>query len=211
LRDLKALIMKVDALITDLSKPQTRQATATKAKGKKRVYYEIHSDSDDEDDHDQVVLPTNPTDYIAWIANRHAAWDTSTLTHEEDLTEKYRLPDDVDLDQTKWPSAMKSLGVTALRVTEDIAKHPWGKPTFALRNTLKMAPGYTKDSMFSDAARKALHRLEQWYFRQTDADRKALSSKDVAQWPMTTKGRQAMANVLAELKATKTTHPDFIS
>ncbi|KAF7169541.1 hypothetical protein CNMCM5623_002201 [Aspergillus felis] len=149
-----------NALITDLSKPQTRQATATKAKGKKHIYYKIHSDSDDKDNRDQVILPTDPADYIAWIANRHAAWDTSTPTHEEDLTEKYGLPDNMDPDQTKWPSAMKGLGITALHITKDIIKYPWGKPAFALHNTLKTAPGYTKDSIFSDAARKALHRLE---------------------------------------------------
>jgi hypothetical protein len=59
---------------------------------------------------------------------------------------------------------MKGLGVTALRITEDVKKYPWGKPAFTLHNTLKTAPGYTKDSIFSDAAWKALHRLEQWYF-----------------------------------------------
>jgi hypothetical protein len=160
LHDLKVLITKVDALITNLSKPQTRQATATKAKGKKRVYYKIYSDSNNKDNHGQVVLPTDPADYITWIINRHAAWDTLTLTHEEDLTEKYRLPDNIDLDQTKWPSAMKGLGVTALYITKDVKKYPWGKPAFALYNTLKTALGYIKDSMFSDAAQKALHRLE---------------------------------------------------
>jgi hypothetical protein len=88
----------VDVLITNLLKPQTRQATATKVKGKKRVYYKIYSDSNNEDNHGQVILLTNPADYIAWIANRYAAWDTSILTYEEDLTEKYRLPNNMDLD-----------------------------------------------------------------------------------------------------------------
>jgi hypothetical protein len=69
------------------------------------------------------------------------------------------------------------LGIT--RVDEDLNAYPWGKPALALQRTLARATGYTKDFMFADTAVKALYRIEQWYFAQSETNRKALSSTGV--------------------------------
>lgn len=86
------------------------------------MYFQALSDSDDDAEENQINLPTDLADYIAWVAQRHGSWDTATPADDEDLLEKYGLPDSdsVSLDQMTWPQAVKSLGITTLRLDEDL-------------------------------------------------------------------------------------------
>ncbi|KAF7121819.1 hypothetical protein CNMCM5793_009372 [Aspergillus hiratsukae] len=106
---------------------KTGQTTKATTQGKKRAYLQTFSDSDDEveDNHNQINLPTDLADYIEWVAQRHGSWDAAKPANDEDLFEKYGLPDTVTPDQTSWPQVMKSLGITALRVNEDHKAYPW--------------------------------------------------------------------------------------
>lgn len=129
-----------------------------------------------------------------------------TPAEGEDLLDKYGLPDDLDPDQTTWPPALKSLGVTKLRIDEDLDMYPWGKPALALQRTLAKATGYTKDAMFTETAMKALYRIEQRYFTQSITNRRTLSSKGADHWTLTTKGRKCVTDALTEVDGTKDSH-----
>jgi hypothetical protein len=203
LRDLRAAIVKVEGTIADLTKRQTRSMTQG---NKNRVYLQALSDSDDEEEN-QISLPTDLTDYIAWVAQRHGAWDAERPPDDQDLIEKYGLPDILTSDQTTWPQAMKSLGITPLRIDEDLKVYPWGKPALALQRTLARAPGYTKDAMFTEVASKVLCRIEHWYFTQSVPNRKALSSTGIDHWKLTIKGKKGLMDALVEVNAKKESHP----
>ncbi|GFG05012.1 hypothetical protein IFM61606_00512 [Aspergillus udagawae] len=208
LKDLRSSIDKVNQAISDLTKLQTRSMTG--ASHKKRFFSKLSDDEDE--DTKQLTLPDNLSLYLDWVAYRHAVWDAGGLPGpDEDLLEKYNLPQHIDSNRTAWPASLKQLGVTKLRIDEDLTAFPWGKPAIALQRTLAKATGYTKDSLFSDKAMKALIRIEQWYFTYNATDRSALSSKGVDDWAITAKGRTCVIKALKQLGATKETHPTFFA
>ncbi|RHZ49244.1 hypothetical protein CDV55_101272 [Aspergillus turcosus] len=86
----------------------------------------------------------------------------------------------VEARDTTWGSAVFTVVLFLRQLGREA--YPWGKPALALQRTLVSAPGYTKDAMYTEAAMKALYRIENWYFAQTVATRKALSSQGVEQW-----------------------------
>ncbi|GIJ88262.1 hypothetical protein Asppvi_007180 [Aspergillus pseudoviridinutans] len=200
LKDLRSSIDKVNRAISNLTKPKTRSTMG--ASQKKRFFFKL-SDDEDEDTR-QLTLPDNLSLYLDWVAYRHAVWDAAGLPGpDEDLLEKYNLPQHIGSDSTAWPASLKQLEVTNLRIDEDPTAFPWGKPATALQRTLAKAPGYTKDSLFSHKAMRALIRIEQCYFTCNATDRAALSSKGVDDWAMTAKGRTYVMEALEQLGATK--------
>ncbi|KAF7161025.1 hypothetical protein CNMCM5623_006702 [Aspergillus felis] len=208
LKDLRSSIDKVNQAISNLIKPKTRSTAG--ASHKKRFFFKLSDDEDE--DTEQLTLPDNLSIYLDWVAVRHAVWDAAGLPGpDEDLLEKYNLPQHIDGDHTAWPASLKHLGVTKLKIDEDLTAFPWGKPAIALQRTLAKAPGYTKDSLFSDKAMKALIRIEQWYFTCNATDMTALSSKGVDDWAITAKGRTYVIQALEQLGATKETHPTFFA
>ncbi|GFF27575.1 hypothetical protein IFM46972_02105 [Aspergillus udagawae] len=208
LKDLRSSIDKVNQAISDLTKLQTRSMTG--ASHKKRFFFTLSDDEDE--DTKQLTLPDNLSLYLGWVAYRHAVWDADGLPGpDEDLLEKYDLPQHIDSNRTAWPASLKQLGVTKLRIEEDLTPFPWGKPAIALQRTLAKATRYTKDSLFSDKAMKALIRIEQWYFTYNATGRSALSSKGVDDWAITAKGRTCVIKALEQLGATKETHPTFFA
>jgi hypothetical protein len=84
--------------------------------------------------------------------------------------EKYGIPTSMDKpnDRDSWPKALVALGLTTLKVKEDLSVFPWGKPACTFQQTLSKASGYTKDALFSDEAMKTLRHAEQCYFKATN-------------------------------------------
>jgi hypothetical protein len=196
--DLRTAIQKVDKAIQDLVKPKPQTHSTTAAQGTKRFFFELSDD--DEEDTEDIDMPSDLAKYRDWVADRHAAWDAAGLpTQGEDVLAKYNLPDEVPLDKKNWPASLKGLSITAMRITEDTTHYPWGKPALALQRTLKKAKGYDKNAMFTDLARKALRWVEDTYFSFTDDDRDAMSSRSVDDWKLSGKARKYVSQLLQDL------------
>ncbi|GIC94732.1 uncharacterized protein Aud_002061 [Aspergillus udagawae] len=195
-----ATIDKINEIIAEKVKPPTT--------GQKRTLNFV--ESDDEEDTHQWDLPDDLTLYGDWVAFRHASWAKDKPKRTDNILSLYNIPSNIPSDPTQWPQQLLSLSRDkVLKNDEDFSKYPWGRPAYALQATLAKAPGYTKDSLFTIDASNALRRLEGWFFNLSKPAANGLDLTTVEQWPVTTKIRDPIVNILKNLNADETTHPAF--
>ncbi|KAF4180044.1 hypothetical protein CNMCM8927_008512 [Aspergillus lentulus] len=145
--------------------------------------------------------------YLDWVTERHAEWDINTPAKEEDLSDRYNIPATITTNRATWPASCKHLGAT-LKITVDITNFPWGKPAYALQQTLAKASGYTTDVMYTEDAMKALRHIERTYF--STANRAKLSPTNLDNWPLSLGANRYLTRVLMSIGATTATPPAFI-